>query len=76
VASGVTVDSDWGQFSVNQFGTLGYLENTFGSIVDIVRINSQTFDADSDAIVGGNMRFSNAQTTFDADEFSYYTDSA
>ena len=76
VASGVTVDSDWGQFSVNQFGTLGYLDNTFGSIVDIVRINSQTFDADSDSIIGGPMRFSNAQTTFDADEFSYYTDSA
>ena len=76
VVDDATIDSDYGAFSINQFGTLGYLDNTFRSIVDVVRINSQTFDADSDANVGGNMRFSNTQTTFDADEFSYYTDSA
>ena len=76
VAVTATVDSDYGAFSINQFGTLGYLDNTFASIVDTVRISSQTFDADSDTVIGGNMRFSNAQTTFDADEFSYYTDSA
>ena len=76
VASTATVDSDYGAFSINQFGTLGYLDNTFASIVDTVRISSQTFDADSDTVIGGNMRFSNTQTTFDADEFSYYTDSA
>ena len=76
VVSGATVDSDYGAFSINQFGTLGYLDNTFTSIVDVVRITSETFDADSDAFVGGNMRFSNTQTTFDADEFSYYIDSS
>ena len=76
VGTAATVDSDWGAFSINQFGTLGYLDNTFTSIVDAVRINSETFDADSDANVGGNMRFSNTQTTFDADEFSYYIDSS
>jgi len=71
-----SIDSDYGAFSINQFGTLGYLDNTFANLVDAARINSQTFDADSDAVVGGNIRFSNTQTRFDADEFSYYTDSA
>ena len=70
------IDSDYGSFSVDQFGTLGYLENTFDNLVDAVKASSQTFDADSDATVGGNMRFSNTQTTFDADEFDYYSDSA
>jgi len=76
VADGTSIDSDYGAFSINQFGTIGYLDNTFANLVDAVRTNSQTFDADSDAVVGGNIRFSNTQTTFDADEFSYYTDSA
>ena len=76
VAQGTTATEDFGAFSINQFGTLGYLDNTFTSIVDVVKINSETFDADSDSNVGGNMRFSNTQTTFDADEFSYYLDSA
>ena len=76
VADDASIDSDYGAFSINQFGTLGYLDNTFANLVDAARISSQTFDADSDAVVGGNMRFSNTQTTFDADEFSYYTDSA
>ena len=76
VADDASIDSDYGAFSINQFGTLGYLDNTFANLVDAARIDSQTFDADSDAVVGGNIRFSNTQTTFDADEFSYYTDSA
>jgi hypothetical protein len=71
-----TVDSDYGSLSVNQFGTIGYLENTFSGLFDATRITSQTFDGDSDAVVGGNMSMSNSLTTFDADEFSYYTDSA
>ena len=73
VVASTTARFRFGAFSINQFGTLGYLDNTFTSLVDAVKINSQTFDADSDANVGGNMRFSNTQTTFDADEFSYYT---
>ena len=71
-----TVDSDYGSLSINQFGTIGYLENTFNGLFDATRITSQTFDGDSDAVVGGNMSMSNSLTTFDADEFSYYTDSA
>jgi len=71
-----TVDSDYGSLSVNQFGTIGYLENTFSGLFDATRITSQTFDGDSDAVVGGNMSMANSLTTFDADEFSYYTDSA
>jgi hypothetical protein len=76
VVQSTTATEDFGPFSTNQFGTIGYLDNTFANLVDAARIGSQTFDADSDSIVGGNMRFSNTQTTFDADEFSYYTDSA
>ena len=69
-------DSDYGALSVDQFGTFGYLENTFNGLFDATRITSQTFDGDSDAVVGGNMSMANSLTTFDADEFSYYTDSA
>ena len=76
VADDALIDSDYGAFSINQFGSIGYLDNTFANLGGAARINSQTFDADSDTVVGGNMRFSNTQTTFDADEFSYYTDSA
>ena len=76
VADDTSIDSDYGAFSINQFGSIGYLDNTFANLVGAARINSQTFDADSDTVIGGNMRFSNTQTTFDADEFSYYTDSA
>ena len=76
VADVATLDSDYGALSVDQFGTFGYLENTFNGLFDATRITSQTFDGDSDAVVGGNMSMSNSLTTFDADEFSYYTDSA
>jgi len=71
-----TVDSDYGALSINQFGTLGYLENTFNSLFDAARITGETFDADSDSVIGGNIRTSNNSLTFDADEFAYYTDSA
>jgi len=76
VDTSTTATEDFGAFSINQFGSIGYLDNTFANLVGAARINSQTFDADSDTVIGGNMRFSNTQTTFDADEFSYYTDSA
>jgi len=69
-----TVDSDYGAFGVNQFGSLGYIENTYGDFFNAARISSETFDHDSDA--GGNKLFSNTQINFDADEFKYYTDSA
>ena len=69
-----TIDSDYGAFGVNQFGTLGYIQNTYGNIISAARISSETFDHDSDA--GGNKLFSNTQINFDADEFKYYTDSA
>lgn len=76
VTADTLIDSDYGPFSVNQFGTLGYLENTFNSLFDAARISSETFDADSDSVIGGNIRTSNNSLTFDADEFAYYTDSA
>jgi len=76
VEQSTTATEDFGPFSTNQFGTLGYLDNTFANLIDAARISSQTFDADSDSIVGGNIRFSNTQTTFDAEEFDYYSDSA
>ena len=74
VTAVATVDSDYGAFGVNQFGTLGYIQNTYGNIISAARISSETFDHDSDA--GGNKLFSNTQINFDADEFKYYTDSA
>ena len=76
VAESTTATEDFGPFSVNQFGTLGYLDNTFANLLDVARISSQTFDADSDSVIGGNILFSNTQTTFDAEEFDYYSDSA
>jgi len=75
VATGASFDSDYGPFSINQFPTLGYLDNTYKSIVDAVRMNSQTMDEDSDSF-NGALRFSNIQRTMDEDEFSYYSDSA
>jgi hypothetical protein len=75
VAANATADSDYGSFSVDNFGTLSYLDNTYRSIVDAVRMSSQQFDEDSSGD-NGLLRFSNAQRTFDEDEFSYYTDSA
>jgi hypothetical protein len=74
VTAVTTIDSDYGAFGVNQFGTLGYIQNTYGNIISAARISSETFDHDSDA--GGNKLFSNTQINFDADEFKYYTDSA
>jgi hypothetical protein len=74
VTAVATVDSDYGAFTINQFGTLGYVQNTYGDIFNAARISSETFDHDSDA--GGNKLFSNTQINFDADEFKYYTDSA
>ena len=74
VTAVTTIDSDYGAFGVNQFGTLGYIQNTYGDIISAARISSETFDHDSDA--GGNKLFSNTQINFDADEFKYYTDSA
>ena len=76
VTAVTTIDSDYGAFSVNQFGTLGYIENTYGDLVSAARMTSATFDHDSDAVVGGNKLFSNTDIRFDADEFKYYTDSA
>jgi hypothetical protein len=76
VTAVTTVDSDYGAFSVNQFGTLGYIENTYGDLFNAARLNSETFDHDSDSVVGGNKLFSNTDIRFDADEFKYYTDSA
>jgi len=71
-----TTDSseDFGSFSVNQFATLGYLDNTYTSLVDAVRMSSPTMDEDS-AAFNGVMRFSNVQRTMDEDEFKYYLDS-
>ncbi len=57
----------------NRQGTLRGLDNMFGNIVDIVRINSQTMDADSSR---GVLRFSTDQVTIDADKFKYNSDSA
>jgi hypothetical protein len=74
VTAVTTIDSDYGAFGGNQFGTLGYIQNTYGNIISAARISSETFDHDSDA--GGNKLFSNTQINFDADEFKYYTDSA
>ena len=74
VTAVTTVDSDYGTFGVNQFGSLGYIQNTYGDFFNAARISSETFDHDSDA--GGNKLFSNTQINFDADEFKYYTDSA
>ena len=75
VTADTTSTEDNGPFSIDQFPTLGYLDNTYKSIVDAVRINSQTMDEDSDSF-NGVLRFSNVQRTFDEDEFSYYSDSA
>ena len=74
VTAVTTIDSDYGAFGVNQFGTLGYIQNTYGNIISAARISSETFDHDSDA--GGNKLFSNTQIRMDVDEFKYYTDSA
>ena len=74
VTAVATVDSDYGAFTINQFGTLGYIQNTYGNIISAARISSETFDHDSDA--GGNKLFSNTQIRMDVDEFKYYTDSA
>ena len=74
VTAVTTVDSDYGAFGVNQFGSLGYIQNTYGNLGNAAEISSETFDHDSDA--GGNKLFSNTQINFDADEFKYYTDSA
>jgi hypothetical protein len=65
----------------NYLGTLRHLDNTFENLVNVVRINSQTFDMDSDGSGvsvggGGVLRMSDGQVTIDADEFKYYTDSA
>ena len=65
----------------NYLGTLGHLDNTFENLVNVVRINSQTFDMDSDARLTGNLgkgvlRMSDGQVTLDASDFKYYTDSA
>ena len=57
----------------NHQGTLRGLDNMFGSIVDVVRINSQTMDADSSR---GVLRFSADQITIDAGDFPYYVDSS
>ena len=71
-----TTDSseDFGSFSVNQFATLGYLDNTYTSLVDAVRMSRPTMDEDS-AAFNGVMRFSNVQRTMDEDDFKYYLDS-
>ena len=74
VASATSVDSDYGSLSINQFPSLGYLDNTYNSVVDAVRMSSPTIDEDSDA-TNGVMRFSNVQRTMDEDEFKYYLDS-
>ena len=76
VTAVASIDSDYGALSVNQLGTLGYLQNTFDGLIGAARITSETFDGENDSALDGNMRFSNDATTFDADEFSYYTDSA
>ena len=64
----------------NYVGTLRHLDNTFENLVNVVRINSQTFDMDSDGSGvstggGGVLRMSDGQVTIDADDFKYYTDS-
>jgi|TARA_R110001592_G_scaffold17871_6_gene74768 hypothetical protein len=76
--AGSFLDSDFGDFSQNVFGTIGYLDNTFKSVVDTVRVASQTMDEDSDASPFGLgvARTDNEQITLDADEFSYYIDSS
>ena len=76
VTAVTTIDSDYGAFGVNQFGTLGYIQNTYGNIISAARISSETFDTDSDATVDGDKLFSNTQIRMDVDEFKYYTDSA
>ena len=65
----------------NLLGTLGYLDNTFENLVNVVRVNSQTMDMDSDGRLTGNLgkgvlRMSDGEVTIDADDFKYYTDSA
>jgi len=65
----------------NLLGTLGYLDNTFENLVNVVRVNSQTMDMDSDGRLTGNLgkgvlRMSDGQVTIDAGDFKYYTDSA
>lgn len=71
----------------NYLGTLRHLDNTFPSLVDLVRINSQTFDMDSDGLFvlntgqadsngKGVLRMSDGQITLDAGDFKYYSDSA
>tara|TARA_R100001377_G_scaffold14277_1_gene7278 strand:+ start:917 stop:2071 length:1155 start_codon:yes stop_codon:yes gene_type:complete len=76
--AGTIADSDYGIFAQDVFGSIGYLDNTFKSVVDAVRINSQTMDEDSDASPFGlgTARSDNTKITIDADEFAYYTDSA
>ena len=56
------------------FHILGYKK--IWDFFNAARISSETFDHDSDAVVGGNKLFSNTQISFDVDEFKYYTDSA
>ena len=65
----------------NSLGTLGYLDQTFENLVNVVRVNSQTMDMDSDGRLTGNLgkgvlRMSDGEVTIDADDFKYYTDSA
>jgi len=62
----------------NVLGTLRHLDNTFENLVNVVRVNSQTFDMDSDGSPEGLgvLRMSDGQVTIDADDFKYYTDSA
>ena len=65
----------------NYLGTLGHLDNTFENLVNVVRVNSQRMDQDSDGRLTGNLgkgvlRMSDGEVTIDADDFKYYTDSA
>jgi len=71
-----TVDSDYGAFSVNEFGSLGYIQNTYGNLGNAAEISSRTFDQDSDTNRDGDIRMSNTNIRMDVDEFKYYTDSA
>ena len=76
VTAVTTVDSDYGAFGVNQFGSLGYIQNTYGNLGNAAEISSETFDQDSDTNRDGDIRMSNTQIRMDVDEFKYYTDSA
>jgi hypothetical protein len=65
----------------NSLGTLLYFDQTFENLVNVVRVNSQTMDMDSDGRLTGNLgkgvlRMSDGVITIDAADFGYYVDSS